>query len=631
LRQGLRASRLWLALILVFFCLPLFVGLGRADLETDEAIYSFAVDRILEIGDWLQPKSSPSETAVFLEKPPLKFWIVATPILAGLLPHDEFGLRFWDVVFGGAAFLYVFALGVMLAGPVCGAVAVLILFVHGPLLFEHGLRTNNMEAPLFLSYCGGVYHYLRWQQTPARSVWDPARSMWDPALAGLNPPEGGSHRKGAWDRSAWHAIAAGLYFVLGFMTKFIAVAFLPFVLLVGSLLFRDYRTKLLAGWRLWLRVAGLVVLLIAPWFVYAQLVFGSLVWHTMLAEHVYTRFTTYLDPAHVHPWHYYFTNMYDRFADSGSQVAVGAGLVLLLIQTVRRRWPEGAIVLLWAFVPVAIISSGSSKLYHYVFPFLPPLALAGGYLAGLAAMLAPAPLRRVLEWLERQIAARFPGLVAGGSRAWARRSAAVVIVVAAALAVGAVIYGQVRLTVGQTLLFKSSGTFRPALAILIAAVLTRQSARVARFIVIVAILGLLPIFEYENTFTRMLNARHPIRTTTDCVRRIQAARSDVERGLYVDVQDNEMWHPVYYYFRKLQPWTRAPEHAPQVAVQYLDAAAGWRPMLLGEPVYRAVMKQKHASGERAESAPSVSFPDSTFVGPGPYAACSTEGALQQRR
>ena len=31
-------------------------------------------------GDWLEPKSSPSETEVFLEKPPLKFWIVAAPI-----------------------------------------------------------------------------------------------------------------------------------------------------------------------------------------------------------------------------------------------------------------------------------------------------------------------------------------------------------------------------------------------------------------------------------------------------------------------------------------------------------------------------------------------------------------------
>ena len=103
MHQGLRLGRLWLAVILVAFCLPLFVGLGHADLETDEAIYSFSVDRILEAGDWLAPKSSPWENEPFLEKPPLKFWAVAAPIKAGLLPHDEFGLRFWDAVSGGAA------------------------------------------------------------------------------------------------------------------------------------------------------------------------------------------------------------------------------------------------------------------------------------------------------------------------------------------------------------------------------------------------------------------------------------------------------------------------------------------------------------------------------------------------
>ncbi|MDR1989321.1 MAG: hypothetical protein LBQ09_03725, partial [Acidobacteriaceae bacterium] len=59
-------SRLWLALVLVLFCLPLFFGLRNLDLETDEAIYSFAVDDILADGQWLQPKSSPSDTDVFL-------------------------------------------------------------------------------------------------------------------------------------------------------------------------------------------------------------------------------------------------------------------------------------------------------------------------------------------------------------------------------------------------------------------------------------------------------------------------------------------------------------------------------------------------------------------------------------
>ena len=145
-------GRRWPALVLILFCLPLFFGLRNVDLETDEAIYSYAVDRILEIGDWLEPKLSPFENEPFLEKPPLKFWLVAAPIKAGLLPDDELGFRFLDALMGGVAFLYVFAIGYRLAGPVCGLVAVLLLFVHEPLLFDHGIRGNNMEAPLLLAY-----------------------------------------------------------------------------------------------------------------------------------------------------------------------------------------------------------------------------------------------------------------------------------------------------------------------------------------------------------------------------------------------------------------------------------------------------------------------------------------------
>ena len=70
--------------------------------------------------------------------------------------------------FGALGFVYVFLLGNRLAGPICGAAAVMLLFVHGPLLFSHGLRTNNMEAALFLSYCAGFYHYVGWARSNSR-------------------------------------------------------------------------------------------------------------------------------------------------------------------------------------------------------------------------------------------------------------------------------------------------------------------------------------------------------------------------------------------------------------------------------------------------------------------------------
>src|SRR5229473_3461275 len=270
----MKVSRPWLAVVFALFAVPLFVGLGRQDIRGDEAGHSFSVDRILEIGDWLAPRSSPSENAVFLEKPPLKFWIVAAPIKLGLLPHDEFGLRFWDALFGGLAFLYVFAIGSRLGGSVSGGVAVLILFVQHSLLFQHGIRGNNMEAALMLCYCGGIYHYM--------------------AAMSANEDDTSGRRR--------HAAAVGLYFVIGFMVKDVAALFLPAVLVATSLLFREWRVKLVRDWRVWAGASALALALIAPWFAYATVRFGALVWQVMFGVHVYTRLTSFLDPAHVQPW-----------------------------------------------------------------------------------------------------------------------------------------------------------------------------------------------------------------------------------------------------------------------------------------------------------------------------------------
>src|SRR6187402_1188899 len=72
----------WMVAIVLLFCVPMFMGLTLRDYENDEAIYSFGVDTMLKDGDWLTPKSAPSDVQPFLEKPPLKFWIVALPMKA---------------------------------------------------------------------------------------------------------------------------------------------------------------------------------------------------------------------------------------------------------------------------------------------------------------------------------------------------------------------------------------------------------------------------------------------------------------------------------------------------------------------------------------------------------------------
>ena len=97
-------------------------------------------------------------------------------------------------------------------------------------------------------------------------------------------------------------------------------------------------------------------------------------------------------------------SLYKNFLYAGSLLLVVAGVLLLLVQTIQRRWPEGTIVLLWFALPVVAISAGTSKLIHYVYPFVPPLALAAGYGVALALMLLPTPLDRAL-WAPSEYAA----------------------------------------------------------------------------------------------------------------------------------------------------------------------------------------------------------------------------------
>jgi len=597
-------SRPWLALVLVLFCLPLFIGLRSLDLETDEAIYSFAVDRILEVGEWLQPKSSPSETAVFLEKPPLKFWIVAAPIRAGVLPHDEFGLRFWDALFGGIAFLYVFAIGNLLAGPICGAVAVMLLFIHPPLVLDHGLRTNSMEGPLFLCYCGGIYHFLRWS-----------------AAAG---------------RKQAHAIGVGVYFVLGFMTKFVAAIFLPLVLVMGALLFRRTRQKLFADWRTWLAVIALVVALIAPWFVYAYVEFGREVWDTMFAAHVYERMTVGLNQAHLHPWYFYLGKMVQGFEPSNLAWLVPIGLVVLLVQSARRRWFEATLVLLWAVVPLAIISAGSSKLYHYAYPFLPPLTLAVGYVVALMAMLGPPVVRKLLERAEDLLGEAMPRLQALSSSRSVRIVGLTAIAVASGLVLGAVAFGTVRASIGGVQLFKSSSLLRPLLVVALFGLLLRRSQPVASLLVFLLMVWWVPVRAYQETLHQFTVEKHPLRTARDCLKGVELQETGAASpGVYVDT-DETTWHPLYYYFRQLGPWTRQLQPAPDLLARNLNDPTSFRPSLVQESRYR-----DYLHGPDAERLAGTASPpmigirpgpplEYLLILPGPYAACSPEAVLRAR-
>lgn len=580
LREGL--NRLWLVLVLGAFCLPLFVGLGATDLENDEAIYAFAVESILTTGDWLSPRSSPNIEIPFLEKPPLKFWIVAAPIAAGVLPLNEFGLRFWDAVFGAASFTYLFLLGRRLAGPLCGASAVLVLWAHEPLLFDHGLRSNNMDAALLLAYCGGVFHYLRWGS--AASV---------------------RARRG-------HVLAVAAFFYVGFMMKFVAALFLPLVLGVSVLASRHHRRQLALDWRMWTGAAALVVAAVLPWFVYQHLRNGDVLWRVMFGEHVYTRLTSFADPRHVNPWYYYAARTVAELADGHSAPWVIGGLALLVVSVIRRHAAyEGIVLLVWLLLPLTLISFGSSKLYHYAYPFLPPLGLAAGF--GVAWL---------VEQMERLWLRMRGDRAAPPSRIPPAIRLAAVVLIAAALgmAVATAVVGTLRLQVGGEVLFRNTSWVRPlGFALLMLPVIGGARAAVgALMVLLLAVLTPSPLRGYVDNLERLDDRRQRLRSVRDCLARVEAARraaGDAPSPVYAPVSEAGFLHPQFYYLRG-DGW-HEPVDADRLASALFDPARQ-RPVVIENARYAEFLERQTGN----EMPAAVNDINVMILLPGPYAACS---------
>jgi 4-amino-4-deoxy-L-arabinose transferase-like glycosyltransferase len=566
-----RITWVGIGLIVVLFCAPLFVGLDRTDLGNDEALYSLVVDGIIKSGDWLTPRVGDSTADVFLEKPPLKYWIVALPIRLGLLPHNEFGLRFWDAVFGSLAFLYVFAIGRTIGGPVCGLVAVLTLFVHRPLLMQHGLRSNDMDAALVVSYCGGIYHFLKW-----RSERTPGRAR-------------------------VHASAVSVCFVLAFMTKFVAALFLPLTLVAFVLSRREDRMRVWRRWREWGVPGLLAIVLIAPWFLYQFHQFGWRVWRIMFDTHVVKRFTASLDPAHLQPWHYYFTEIVHQLRAWQTLDLAAIGLAVVLLRVWRRDWPEGVMILWWLGLPIALMSLLTSKLYYYTYPYLPPIALASGY--GAAVLLGFVwsilrPLRHVDH----------------GRR------------------------GAMRWLAGAT------------------------AVRGSLPVVIMALIGAatLPITLYREGVSLMWAGEHPLRAARDCLEPLVAgATGDDPHSGEPMVRGPGVWaegvltHPFFYYLRTLGPWQEREDASDPTVYMHLYAPSKYRPVLLSNDLYAEFIREVGSDGpaliERAARKAGMNPSDLAAIAqrstigvvrsanpavlllPGPYGMCATEqvtGALR---
>ena len=501
----------------------------------------------------------------FIEKPPLKFWLVALPMRLGVLPDNEFGLRFWDATFGALAFLYVFLIGERMAGPLAGFVSGLVLFAFPPLLLQHGIRTNNMDAAQVLAYCGGMYHFIRWESAAA------APSRWR------------------------HATAVGGFFVLGFMTKFVAIAFLPLVMAAVVLMTPGGVRKVVDQWRVWAVVGLLVFACVSPWFAYQSYRMGARFWEIILGEHVLRRFGGILAVEHLRPWDFYFVEIYRVLREGRTVWLAVAGALLILVRLVRQSWTEGAVVVLWATLPLALISMGTSKLLHYTYAFIPPLALAAGYVFGwLQQSIRSLIVERPPLWLERTVgmlrsrASMLTGWRVARQVFFGALAAAALMVTAASL-VGHARFDPVRwVSLSRPVVVLSAGV----IAVGFGALAGRFPAAFAVALPMVLLIAA-PSHPYFMVRQEIMVDAHPLRSARDCILNVRAFEREAGRvppNVVAWLPKGFYQHPYYYYFRDAG-FERHDRVTDDELAATLDGAGASQAVLLPKPFYDAFVER----------------------------------------
>jgi 4-amino-4-deoxy-L-arabinose transferase-like glycosyltransferase len=576
-----RPSVLVFAIATLVAGLALSFRLGSWDVENDEAIYTYAVERMIDTGDWMTAREIPNDFA-FLEKPPLKFWLVGLPIRLGLLPRSEFGFRAVDALLGAVAFGYVALLGYRLAGPAAAIGSCLILFGLRDLVLLHGLRSNNMEASLLAAYSGGLYHFLRWRHHGARR----------------------------------DALITGAWFTLAFLTKFVAAAFLPLVAVVSLALpwpgllpkpLRACLTDWLWAGALWLGAS-------APWFLYEYRQFGNKLIETMFLQHVFVRFTGALDPIHLQPWDHYYAGIARMLAETRCGWLVAAGAALLLYRVARHRDGLAWTLVVWGVLPLALISGLSSKVMHYTYPFLPPLALAGGLALAAPISMFRARLDRLADRLE---GARLRGMPEILSRPAVRRVFITIGVLAIVLAAIALVAGSTKLVIGGVVL-RNSSVLRPLVIAAVAFALA-QAWRHALTWAPVALLLLLPLSAARETLLAASRPAHPLRALRDCARPlVEAGR--VRGGAYA-VSIDSVPHTYAFYALPLGGWDARTTFDPAVHDAALDDPSQRRAMVLSGRVFSDLALQRLREGKPLPAGIRA-HPNLIVLLPGPLGACA---------
>ncbi|MEI6690137.1 MAG: glycosyltransferase family 39 protein [bacterium] len=315
---------LLVGITLIAITLLLYVNLGRDSLfNWDEGIYAELGRQLIITRDIL---TSHWNGALWLEKPPGIAWVTALSM--SIFGVNELGARAFMPLFAALTLFFVFRIGRKFGGWQYGAIAMTLLATFD--LFLSRSRAVNVDGMLLAALTGTIYA----------------------TLLGVSPL----------------VIALGIF--AGVWVK--GIAGLLIALLILPLLFKR-------GWSYLLRVAGYSIFLIAPWHLYQYFINKSLFYTPYLLEQVVKRATVPIE-FHIESRWFYFQFLQENLKGGVLYLLLGS-IVITLYNFMRNRKLSSSIFLLWWLaLPLGIFTLAKTRLYWYILPIYPAIALLISYL-----------------------------------------------------------------------------------------------------------------------------------------------------------------------------------------------------------------------------------------------------------